>query len=109
MPPVPPEMMRVSSTERQRTAEWVAQAWRQGILSLAEFDARTAAAYAATTRGDLTALTTDLPTPRPDALPATPHREPRAIGVTVFLHELAALAAMLATVLLVVCGLALLA
>lgn len=52
-----------SDKEREHVAAWLGVALEEGRLSLAEYERRTVAAYAATTRGDLTLLTADLPFP----------------------------------------------
>lgn len=53
--------VRASDADRDATVERLRRALSQGRLSLDEFDERAAAAYAATTHGDLTALIRDLP------------------------------------------------
>jgi hypothetical protein len=53
--------VRASNAEREATVERLQRAVGEGRISLAEFEQRSAAAYAASTRGDLDALTTDLP------------------------------------------------
>lgn len=53
--------LRVSDAERQAVARRLERAVRDGRLTLAEFDQRLQAAYAARTRGDLADLTEDLP------------------------------------------------
>lgn len=53
--------LRASDTERERVATRLRRAFGEGRLTAAEFEERTAAAYAARTRGDLADLTTDLP------------------------------------------------
>ena len=57
------DRIRASDAERNRVTAWLAFAFEEGRLDLAEFDRRTAAAYAAVTRGDLVPLTDDLPPP----------------------------------------------
>jgi Domain of unknown function (DUF1707) len=52
-----------SDAEREWVAVWLALAFEDGRLGLAEYDRRVAAAYAAVTWGDLTRLTDDLPQP----------------------------------------------
>jgi hypothetical protein len=53
-----------------------------------ELDERCSTALAARTRGELAALTCDLPAPAPPALvPAGPVREVRGIGVRPFTYE----------------------
>ena len=53
--------VRASDAERELTAERLRRAMSQGRLSIVEYDERVAAAYAATTRGQLADLTDDLP------------------------------------------------
>jgi hypothetical protein len=57
------DRIRASDTERERVAAWLASAFEEGRLDLAEYDRRTAATYAAVTRGDLAELLDDLPAP----------------------------------------------
>ena len=53
--------VRASDAERDRVVERLRRALSQGRLTLEEYDSRVAAAYAAKTRGELSALTRDLP------------------------------------------------
>ncbi|MDD7938009.1 DUF1707 domain-containing protein [Actinomycetospora lutea] len=53
--------VRASDAERDLVVERLQRAVGNGRLTLAEFDERVAAAYAATTRGELSELTKDLP------------------------------------------------
>lgn len=53
--------VRASDGERVAVIERLERAMAQRRLSAEEFDDRVAAAYAATTRAELTALTRDLP------------------------------------------------
>jgi hypothetical protein len=53
--------VRASDAERDQAAEDLRVAYAEGRLTRAELDARIGAAYAATTRADLSALTSDLP------------------------------------------------
>lgn len=53
--------LRASDAERAATAELLTAATGAGLLRLDEADDRLAAAYAARTRGELAALTADLP------------------------------------------------
>lgn len=53
--------VRASDAERELTVEKLQRSMGQGRLSTDEFDERVAAAYAATTRGELADLTRDLP------------------------------------------------
>lgn len=57
-PPVP---VRASDAEREAAVVRLHEALGDGFLDLDETDERVAAAYAARHRGDLTALTADLP------------------------------------------------
>jgi hypothetical protein len=52
---------RVSDAEREAVVRRLERALRDGRLTITEFDHRTAAAYAARTRGELEELTEDLP------------------------------------------------
>lgn len=52
-----------SDRERDHVAAWLGIALDDGRLSLAEYERRTEAVYAAATRGDLQPLTADLPSP----------------------------------------------
>jgi len=53
--------LRASDAERQAVVRRLELALRDGRLTIAEFDERTQAAYAARTRGELDDLTEDLP------------------------------------------------
>ncbi len=53
--------LRVSDAERQAVARRLERGLRDGRLTIAEFDERVQAAWAARTRGDLEELTADLP------------------------------------------------
>ena len=53
--------MRASDAERELTIERLQRAVGTGRLTVEEFDERAAKAYAARTRGELAALTRDLP------------------------------------------------
>jgi hypothetical protein len=52
---------RASNSEREAVVQRLIRALEQGRLTVEEFDERSAAAYAARTHGELTALTRDLP------------------------------------------------
>lgn len=52
---------RASDAEREAAVETLRQAMGEGRITMAEFDERVQAAYAAKTRGDLDVLTADLP------------------------------------------------
>jgi hypothetical protein len=64
--------MRVSDVDRKVVQERLHSAHAEGLITLAEFDARVGAVWQAATRGDLGRLTADLPPPRPLAVPAAP-------------------------------------
>ena len=53
--------VRASDAERDQAAEALRVAYAEGLLTRAELDERTGAAYAAKTRADLSGLTSDLP------------------------------------------------
>jgi len=53
--------LRVSDVERSAVVRHLERALRDGRITVAEFDDRTRAAYAARTRGDLETITEDLP------------------------------------------------
>lgn len=53
--------IRASDADRDAVVERLRRALSQGRLTVAEFDERAAAAYAAKTHGDLEGLTHDLP------------------------------------------------
>jgi hypothetical protein len=55
--------MRASDQDRESAAELLREAYVEGRLSREELDERAAAAYSATTRGELRDLTADLPLP----------------------------------------------
>ncbi|WP_170212052.1 DUF1707 SHOCT-like domain-containing protein [Saccharothrix australiensis] len=59
--PVRPEDVRVSDSEREAVRQLLHRAHSEGSLDLAEFDERVVRAWAARTRGELAALTADLP------------------------------------------------
>ncbi len=56
-----PEKLRVTHVDRQRTVERLGAAMTAGCLTMAEFEERVAATWAAAVRHDLDALTADLP------------------------------------------------
>lgn len=58
--------LRASDTDRERTADRLRAAGGDGRLTVDELDERVQAAYAATTRGELARLTTDLEAPAPE-------------------------------------------
>jgi hypothetical protein len=53
--------LRASDAERQTVVRRLERAFRDGRLTVHEFDERTRSAYSATTRGELDDLTEDLP------------------------------------------------
>lgn len=53
--------LRVSDVEREDAVRRLRRAVGEGRLTVAEFDERAVAAYAARTRGELADLTADLP------------------------------------------------
>jgi hypothetical protein len=53
--------VRASDAERDAVVDRLRRALSQGRLTVDEFDGRVAAAYEARTRGELAALTQDLP------------------------------------------------
>jgi len=63
--PLPEQDLRASDAEREQVATRLRAAATDGLLTMPEADERLAAAYAAVTRGELAALTTDLPSPTP--------------------------------------------
>jgi len=71
-------LLRVSDTDRTAVAERLRAAVDEGRLDLGEYDARLRSAYAATTYGELDAVTADLPDARPAAVPAA--EETRAVA-----------------------------
>jgi hypothetical protein len=76
--PRPQDELRASDADRDWVVERLRQAHGEGRLDLAEFDERTARAYAARTYGELAAVTADLPAvdllaaPRPAAAESAP-------------------------------------
>jgi Domain of unknown function (DUF1707)/Cell wall-active antibiotics response 4TMS YvqF len=72
--------LRVSDAEREATVVWLREAGGEGRLTLEELAERVERADAARTRGDLDALTADLPAPAPGgapSLPDAPYKERR--------------------------------
>jgi hypothetical protein len=70
----PLNRIRATNTERQQTVERMGRALADGCLTVAEFDERVAAAWAAKTRGELAGLVDDLPADRPAPIPPLVHR-----------------------------------
>jgi len=66
--------LRVSDVERAAVQERLRRAVADGQLDLREFDERVARTWAGRTRGDLAAVTRDLPEPPPPPRPAPRHR-----------------------------------
>lgn len=60
---VPPEQMRASDADRDATAARLAHALQEGRLTLAEYTERLDQTMRSVTMGDLSGLTSDLPTP----------------------------------------------
>lgn len=54
-------VIRASDSDRENVVEILREAYSTGRLTMAEFDERTTAAFAARTWGDLRKLTSDLP------------------------------------------------
>jgi hypothetical protein len=76
--------IRASDTERERLARFLAMAFEEGRLDVAEYDTRVAAAYAAVYRDELTELIGDLPpSDRPlfDIKPGAPRPLPSQAAV----------------------------
>jgi hypothetical protein len=61
--------LRVSDAERETVAAELQEHYAQGRLTLEDFQQRLDRAFAARTRGDLDALTRDLPAVRPPGAP----------------------------------------
>jgi hypothetical protein len=87
---MPEPHLRAGDTDREAVAAALGTHMAAGRLTLAEYDERLARAYAATTFGELAALTADLPAPTPAAprpagspgVPASPLRAaPTGSGV----------------------------
>ncbi|MGY1690269.1 DUF1707 SHOCT-like domain-containing protein [Geodermatophilus sp. SYSU D01105] len=74
--PVRPDEFRVSDPERAVVQERLRRAVAAGQLDLHEFDTRVQSAWAARTRGELAAVTRDLPEPPP----APPAPRPMPLG-----------------------------
>jgi hypothetical protein len=62
--------MRASDSERETVVGQLRDAHGEGRLTLAEFDERVQAVWAARTYGELGEITADLPSARPAVLPA---------------------------------------
>lgn len=68
------EQLRLSDAERDEAARLLGEHYAAGRLTPAEHDERTAAAFAARTRGELPPLFADLPGGSPWSAPAPPSR-----------------------------------
>ena len=71
--------LRVSDTDRQHTGELLQRAVGDGYITLTEFEERSAAVFAAKTRGDLDAVVADIPSAQPGAQQAVA-RSPQSTG-----------------------------
>jgi hypothetical protein len=80
--PVLPEEFRISDVERAAGQERLQRAVRDGQLDLREFDERCAQVWAARTRGELGAVTRDLPEPPPAPAPPPPAPRHRVFAAT---------------------------
>jgi hypothetical protein len=70
---MPDPHLRAADADREAVATTLGRHMADGRLTLAEYDERVAAAWAARTYGDLAALTADLPAPRPAPPVPDPH------------------------------------
>lgn len=85
---MPEPHLRAADTDRAAVAAALGEHMSAGRITLAEYDERVTSAYAATTFGDLAALTADLPStsgtpaPAPAPVPRTdgPHPGPHGCG-----------------------------
>lgn len=76
--------MRASHAERDQVVDTLKDAFVQGRLTKAEFDARVAEALSARTHADLSLLTADIPAATPASRPpGRPARERRAANKTI--------------------------
>ncbi len=75
-------LLRASDAERSATAELLRRHHAEGRLDTDEFEERVERCYAAKTRGELDALTTDLPQPQRQQprRPRQPRRAPRPLA-----------------------------
>jgi hypothetical protein len=69
------DTMRISDTDRERTAERLRAAVGEGRLDLTAYEDRVRLAYASVTRADLDAVTADLPAPAGPRKPERRHAE----------------------------------
>jgi hypothetical protein len=76
-------LLRASDAERSATAELLRRHHAEGRLDTDEFEERVERCYAAKTRGELDALTRDLPHPRRQHAqrPRQPRRAPRPLAL----------------------------
>jgi hypothetical protein len=72
-----PDRMRASDRERESAVVELREAAAEGRLTVEELDERTAAAYAAATRGELDALLDDIPLPELEPAPLAPPKPKR--------------------------------
>ena len=66
--------VRIGTAERERALKELSAHFSAGRLSVAEFDERSAAVTAATTRGDLDKVFADLSSPEPEPEPPVSRR-----------------------------------
>ncbi len=62
---VPPDRVRLTDAQRQETVNRLGGALRAGCLTVAEFDERVSAVWAASVRAEIEMLTADLPSSLP--------------------------------------------
>ena len=88
-------VLRASDAERSATAELLRRHHTEGRLDTDEFENRIERCYAAKTRGELDALTFDLPRPqhRQPARPRRPRRPPLPLAGFVAIAALVAVSA----------------
>ena len=82
--------LRVSDAERERAVDLLSEHAAQGRLGVDELDARLEAALAARTRGELLALTSDLPDDPGGGRSTTTRRRASRTALTLFSGQLAA-------------------
>jgi hypothetical protein len=73
---IEPAGMRISDTEREQAVRMLGEHMSVGRLDVEEYGERSARATAAKTRGELSALFTDLPEPKPTFEPVAPPARP---------------------------------
>jgi hypothetical protein len=88
-------VLRASDAERSATADVLRRHHAEGRLDTDEFEERVERCYAAKTRGELAALTTDLPHPqrRQPGRPGHPRHAPRPLGFFVAIAVIVAVSA----------------